>query len=167
MPINLLVIVTWVCICQDWPSDTSLLLQDTIHTSCSGTKAVKLIARIIQVFPLAQTFMTSRSRQRAKARKSREMGMMSVFDNKDVTIGNENINLIERELANTIEESTKRPLNSRIFSATLLWQKSMAKKRIEPTNYWLGNTKKLQAPARVRTHDLLAGKAIIEVHFNR
>ena len=43
----------------------------------------------------------------------------------------------------------------------------MAKERIELTTYWLGNTKKLQAPARVRTHDLLAGKAISEVHFTR
>ena len=41
----------------------------------------------------------------------------------------------------------------------------MAKERIEPTTYWLGNTKKFQAPARVRTHDLLDGKAISEVHF--
>ena len=41
----------------------------------------------------------------------------------------------------------------------------MAKERIEPTTYWLGNTKKFQALARVRTQDLLAGKAISEVHF--
>ena len=32
--------------------------------------------------------------------------MMSDFDNLDITIGNENINPIERELANTIGEST-------------------------------------------------------------
>ena len=42
----------------------------------------------------------------------------------------------------------------------------MAKERIEPTTYWLGNTKKFQAPARFRTHDLLAGKAISEAHFH-
>ena len=41
----------------------------------------------------------------------------------------------------------------------------MAKDRIEPTTYWLGNTKKFEVLARVRTHDLLAGKAISEVHF--
>ena len=41
----------------------------------------------------------------------------------------------------------------------------MAKERIEPTTYWLGKTKKFQAPARVRTHDLLTGKAISEVQF--
>ena len=34
-------------------------------------------------------------------------------------------------------------------------------------DYWMGNTKKFQAPARGRTHDLLAGKAISEVHFTR
>ena len=167
MPIFLLVMVTWVCICPDWPSDTSLLLQDTIHTTCSSTKAVKLIARVIQIFPLAQTFMLSRRRQRAKAKKSTEMGMMSDFDNKYVTIGNENINPNKWELANTIEGSTRRPLSNGIFSATLLLQKSMAKKRIEPTTYKLGNTKKFQAPARVRTYDLLAGRAKSEVHFTR
>ena len=44
-------------------------------------------------------------------------------------------------------------------------KKSMAKERIEPTTYWLGNTKKFQAPARDRTHELLARKAISEVHL--
>ena len=43
----------------------------------------------------------------------------------------------------------------------------MAKERIEPTTYWLENTKKFQTPERFRTHDLLAGKAIREVHFTR
>ena len=51
-----------------------------------------------------------------------------------------------------------------IFRDTLIEKKSMAE-RIEPTTYWLGTTKKIQAPARVRTHDLQAGKAISEVHF--
>ena len=45
-------------------------------------------------------------RQKAKARISREMDMMSDFDNLDIMIGNENINPIERELAKTIGEST-------------------------------------------------------------
>ena len=45
-------------------------------------------------------------RQKAKARNSREMNMMSDFDNLDIMKGNENINAIERELANTIGEST-------------------------------------------------------------
>ena len=43
----------------------------------------------------------------------------------------------------------------------------MAKERIEPMTYWLGNTEKFQAPAQVRNHDLLAGKAKSEVHFTR
>ena len=60
---------------------------------------------------------------------------------------------------NTLSE-TRRPQSTGI-------KKSMAKERIEPTTYWLGNTKKFQAPARVRTHDLLAGKAISEVQFTR
>ena len=63
---------------------------------------------------------------------------------------------------------TRRPLSTEIYSATLLLQKkSMAKERIEPTTYWLGNTKKFQAPARVRIHDLLTGKAKSEKHFTR
>ena len=62
---------------------------------------------------------------------------------------------------------TRRPLSTGIFSATESMQESMAKERIEPTTYWLGNTKNFQAPARVRAYDLLAGKAISEVHFTR
>ena len=52
--------------------------------------------------------MPSTRRYKAKARKSREMDMMSDFDNMDmdVMIGNENTNPIERELANAIEESS-------------------------------------------------------------
>ena len=48
--------------------------------------------------------MPSTTNQKAKARKSREMDMMSDFDNLDVMIGNENANHIERELAKAIEE---------------------------------------------------------------
>ena len=51
------------------------------------------------------------------------------------------------------------------FPHTLIDIKSMAKERIEPTTYWLRNRKKIQAPARVRNHNLLAGKAISEVYF--
>ena len=40
--------------------------------------------------------MTSKWRQKAKARKSREMNMMSDFDNLDVMLGNENNNPNER-----------------------------------------------------------------------
>ena len=50
--------------------------------------------------------MPSTRRQKAKARKSREMDIMSDFDNIDVMIVNENTNSIERELANAIEESS-------------------------------------------------------------
>ena len=50
--------------------------------------------------------MPSTRRQKAKARKSREMDMMSDFDNIDEIIRNENTNSIERELANAIEESS-------------------------------------------------------------
>ena len=50
--------------------------------------------------------MPSTRSQKAKARKSREMDMMSDFDNMDVMIGNENINPIERELSNAIEKSS-------------------------------------------------------------
>ena len=46
--------------------------------------------------------MPSTRKQKAKARKSREMDMMSDFENVDVMIGNENINPFERELSNMI-----------------------------------------------------------------
>ena len=48
------------------------------------------------------SFMPSTRKQKAKARKSREMDMMSDFENMDVMIGNENTNPIERELSNMI-----------------------------------------------------------------
>ena len=50
--------------------------------------------------------MSATSRQKAKARKSREMDMMSDFDNLDVMLRNENNNPIERELADAIEQSS-------------------------------------------------------------
>ena len=45
-------------------------------------------------------------RQKAKARKSREMDMMSDIDNLDVMLGNGSENPIERELADAIEQSS-------------------------------------------------------------
>ena len=45
----------------------------------------------------------STSKQKAKARKSREMDMMSDFEKMDVMIAKENTNPIERELSNMIE----------------------------------------------------------------
>ena len=50
--------------------------------------------------------MPSTRRQKAKARKSKEMDMMSDIDNLDVMLGNGNINPIERELADAIEQSS-------------------------------------------------------------
>ena len=41
--------------------------------------------------------MPSTRRQKAKARRSREMDMLSDYDNLDVMLGNENNNPIERE----------------------------------------------------------------------
>ena len=46
--------------------------------------------------------MPSTRKQKVKARKSREMDMMSDFENMNVMIGNENTNPIERELSNMI-----------------------------------------------------------------
>ena len=45
-------------------------------------------------------------RQKAKARKSREMDMMSDFENLDVMLGSENNNPLERELADAIDQSS-------------------------------------------------------------
>ena len=50
--------------------------------------------------------MPSTRRQKAKARKSREMDMMSDIDNLDVMLGNGNENPIERELVDAIEQSS-------------------------------------------------------------
>ena len=50
--------------------------------------------------------MPSTRRQKARARKSREMDMMSDIDNLDVMLGNGNENPIERELADAIEQSS-------------------------------------------------------------
>ena len=50
--------------------------------------------------------MPSTRKQKAKARKSREMDMMSDFENLDVMLGNSNNNPIERELAEAIDQSS-------------------------------------------------------------
>ena len=49
--------------------------------------------------------MPSTRRQKTKARKSREMDMMSDFDNMDVILGNDNVIPIERELSEVIGNS--------------------------------------------------------------
>ena len=50
--------------------------------------------------------MPSTRIQEAEARKFRKMDMIFDFDNLDIMIGNGNNNLTERELANSIGEST-------------------------------------------------------------
>ena len=50
--------------------------------------------------------MPSTRKQKAKARKSREMDMMSDFENLDVMLGNSNNNPIESELAEAIDQSS-------------------------------------------------------------
>ena len=50
--------------------------------------------------------MPSTRRQKAKARKSREMGMLSDIENMDVMLGNASNNPIERELVDAIEQSS-------------------------------------------------------------
>ena len=52
--------------------------------------------------------MPSTRRQKAKARRSREMDILSDYDNLDVMLGNENNNPIERELAEAIDQSSAR-----------------------------------------------------------
>ena len=49
--------------------------------------------------------MPSTRRQTAKARKSRKMDMMSDMDNVDVMLGNGDSNLIERKLADAVQQS--------------------------------------------------------------
>ena len=50
--------------------------------------------------------MPSTRCQKAKAKRSREMDMLSDYDNLDVMLGNENNNPIERELADAIDQSS-------------------------------------------------------------
>ena len=50
--------------------------------------------------------MPSTRGQKEKARKSREMDMVSDFDNLDILKPNENANQLERELASAIEVSS-------------------------------------------------------------
>ena len=50
--------------------------------------------------------MPSTRRQKAKARKSREMDMLSGIENMDVMLGNGSSNPIERELTDAIEQSS-------------------------------------------------------------
>ena len=50
--------------------------------------------------------MPSTRRQNAKARKSREVDMMSDLNNLDIMLGNGDDNPIERELASAIEQSS-------------------------------------------------------------
>ena len=50
--------------------------------------------------------MPSTRKQKAKARKSREMDMMSDFEDLDVMLGNSKNNHIERELAEAIDQSS-------------------------------------------------------------
>ena len=50
--------------------------------------------------------MPSTRRQKAKARKSREIDILSDIENMDVMLGNGDGNLIERELADAIEQSS-------------------------------------------------------------
>ena len=112
-----------------------------------------MFARTIQRFPLAQLFMPSTRRPKAKARKSREMDMFSNFDNLDLMIGNDNINPIERELANTIEgltnhddtESNPHPrenLFSKMISGILV-MRTIFLDRIDPWRSWKHSQMKL------------------------
>ena len=50
--------------------------------------------------------MPSTRRQKAKARKSREMDILSDIENMDVMLGNGDSNPIEKDLADAIEQSS-------------------------------------------------------------
>ena len=61
--------------------------------------------KTIQILQLQSSLMPSTRKQKAKARKSREMDMMSDFENMDYMLGNNTVNTIERELSNVIGSS--------------------------------------------------------------
>ena len=54
-----------------------------------------------------------------------------------------------------------------MFSAILLLQKKYGEGEDRTHDLLAGKHKKIQAPVRVQTHVLLAGKATSEVHFTR
>ena len=54
------------------------------------------------ILPLYASLMPSTRKQKAKARKSIEMDMMSDFEIIDVVLGSDNSNPIGRELSNVI-----------------------------------------------------------------
>ena len=60
----------------------------------------------IQILSSCNNLMPSTRRQKAKARKSREMDMLSDIENMDVMLGNASNNPIERELVDAIEQSS-------------------------------------------------------------
>ena len=81
----------------------------TIHNQFVVKHSNKILfasLKIINSYLLQLSLMPSRRRQKAKARKSREMYMMSDIDNLDVLLGSGNENPIERELADAIEQSS-------------------------------------------------------------
>ena len=74
--------------------NTVVLIEQTLF--CKKKKSIN--SSLVEV--------SSTRTEEAKARMSREMDMISDFDNIDVMIGNENTNTIENELANAIKESS-------------------------------------------------------------
>ena len=84
--------------------------QDIVYDTCnieSKTTIQPFFCKDNSIyFHLQQILMPSTRKQKAKARKSREMDMMSDIDNLDVMLGSGNENPIERELADAIEQSS-------------------------------------------------------------
>ena len=82
-------------------------LGDTIFI-CSLSMDFILFAslKLINSYLLQLSLMPSTRKQKAEARKSREMDMMSGIDNLDVMLGSGNKNPIERELVYAIEQSS-------------------------------------------------------------
>ena len=84
--------------------------------------------------------MPSTRRQKAKARKSREMNILSEIENMDVMLGNENNNPIERELADAMEHSSVQ--GDGTLSQTHTWETNMLvllMKRTSPARTMLDN----------------------------
>ena len=84
--------------------------QDIVYDTCnieSKTTIQPFLCKNNSIYiHLQQILMPSTRSQKAKARKSREMDMMSDKDNLDVMLGSGNENPIEKELAGAIEQSS-------------------------------------------------------------
>ena len=98
------VMLTWVYIRPSWPSELFIPVIRLLF-SCSSTSCTRFTVKPssyclqeqFEYFLLFKFLMPSTRRQKAKARKSRELDLLSDYSKMDVMLGEGNSNSIERE----------------------------------------------------------------------